>query len=258
MSVEDPAPALASTLTLPLPPLEFRRLAGPEDPAEYDNPSGAPLYPFLPAEAYEAILDFGCGCGRTARQLMLQRPVPGRYVGCDVHKGMVEWCTTNLTSRRPNFTFVHHDVYHPVANPGADKPRGLPLPAESGAFTLVHAWSVFSHLVESQVEFYLRHVRRTLKPTGIFLSTWFLFDKRDFPMLQPFQNALYINEDDPTNAVVYDRQWVSNLFEQLDLVLYAAFPPRIRGYQWVLLASPARPGIRRIRLPDDLAPRGRL
>ena len=44
-----------------------------------------------------------------------------------------------------------------------------------------------------------------MRPDGWLHASWFLFDKRLFPMMQPFQNALFINETDPSNAVIFDR-----------------------------------------------------
>jgi 16S rRNA G1207 methylase RsmC len=65
----------------------MRELVGPTDPTEFDNPSGNLVYPYLPADAYEAVLDFGCGCGRVARQLIQQSRPPQRYLGIDLHRG---------------------------------------------------------------------------------------------------------------------------------------------------------------------------
>ena len=45
-----------------------------------------------------------------------------------------------------------------------------------------------------------------LRDGGIAVTTFFLFDKAGFPMMQEFQNAPYINLDDPTNAVIFDRE----------------------------------------------------
>jgi hypothetical protein len=35
---------MMSTSSIPMPPLELRELTGPTDPADFDNPSGTPLY----------------------------------------------------------------------------------------------------------------------------------------------------------------------------------------------------------------------
>jgi hypothetical protein len=69
--------------TLPLPPEAMRGMVGPTDIASFDNPTGTPIYERfgLPPRLYESVFDFGCGCGRQARQLLLQTPRPRRYVG---------------------------------------------------------------------------------------------------------------------------------------------------------------------------------
>lgn len=90
----------------------------PSTTTSYDNPSGSLTYPYLPPTAYEAVFDFGCGCGRVARRLMLQRRRPSRYVGIDLHAGMINWCRKNLAPQAPEFTFLHHDVYNVHFNPG--------------------------------------------------------------------------------------------------------------------------------------------
>ena len=63
---------------IPLPPLELRRLVGPTDPADFDNATGRPIYADfdVPLQAYDTVFDFGCGCGRLARQLLMQSPKP--------------------------------------------------------------------------------------------------------------------------------------------------------------------------------------
>jgi len=109
-----------STRSMPIPPLELRKLVGPEDPAAFDNPSGTPIYADfgIPPETYETVFDFGCGCGRLARQLLQQNPKPRRYIGIDVHKGMIKWCRNSITPVDPNYQFFHQDVYSPSYAPG--------------------------------------------------------------------------------------------------------------------------------------------
>jgi SAM-dependent methyltransferase len=231
------------TSPLPVPPLQMRELVGPTDPAAFDNPTGAPVWPDLPASAYESVLDLGCGCGRVARQLLQQDEPPQRYLGIDLHRGMVEWCTANLAPAHPGFRFVHHDVYEMGFNPaGTPTDQLVALPVPDGGATLVVAWSVFTHLLEHQIPHYLREVARALRPDGIMRTTWFLFDKRYFPMMQPFQNCLYINAVNPTNAVIVDRSWLLGQLAGCGLTTATAQPPSIRGFQWTVDLRHARPG----------------
>ena len=48
----------------------MRQLAGPTDEAAFENPAGGPILN-VPRERFDSVVDFGCGCGRLARQLML-------------------------------------------------------------------------------------------------------------------------------------------------------------------------------------------
>jgi SAM-dependent methyltransferase len=240
---------------LPFPPEEMRRLVALVHTSYYDNPSGALVFRGLPAEAYDSVLDFGCGCGRIGRQLIQQTPRPRHYLGIDLHEGMVRWCQQNLAPLAPGFRFEHHDVYHRGLNPlGA---RGhLPFPASDRSFSLVNAWSVFTHVMEDQARHYLAECARVLKPEGFLHATWFLFDKSGFPMMQEFQNALFINDQDPTNAVIFDRGWLMRTAAEVGLKLVAATTPKIRGYQWILVMAHVSHPLPAIPLPEDHGPIG--
>ena len=105
------------TSVLPMPALEMRELVGPTDEAAFDNPEGSLVYSYIEPDQYESVFDFGCGCGRVARQLIQQSPRPQRYVGVDLHKGMIDWAERNLAPAASNFSFLHHDVYNVRFNP---------------------------------------------------------------------------------------------------------------------------------------------
>ncbi len=255
LSVESPfAKRRAAHEQIPFPPLEMRKLVGPTETAAFDNPSGMPAFPYLDVAVYESVFDFGCGCGRVARQLIQQRPRPKRYVGIDLHEGMINWCLENLAPLAPGFEFHHHDVFNYHFNPGESKPTKLPFPVDDASATLVNAFSVFTHLTEEQAHHYLREVARVLAPGGVFHSTWFLFDKREFPALQEGTNALYVSYVDPSAAVFFDREWLRASGRAAGLVITEAIPPAIRGYQWRLVMEAERAGVEGVDLPKDTAP----
>jgi SAM-dependent methyltransferase len=243
------------TVELPFPPIEFRRLVGPTELKFFDNPTGQPVFSKVPAEAYRFVFDFGCGCGRLARQFIQQQSRPGRYLGIDRHKGMVEWSRTNLAPVAQGFDFQHHNVFHAQLNPDGT-PGHLPLPAADEDVTFFVAWSVFTHLLEPDAAYYLHELGRVLSPGGIALTTWFLFDKGDFPMMQEFQNALMINATDPTNAVIFDKGWVTAQAAAAGLVITHVKPPGIRGFQWTIYFERLTEGRVAVEFPEDLAPRG--
>jgi SAM-dependent methyltransferase len=241
---------------LDFPPLEMRELVGPTDVAAFDNPAGAFVYPYLAPSLYEAVFDFGCGCGRVARQLIQQRQRPGRYLGIDLHRGMIRWCQTHLQTVVPSFQFVHHDVRNVMFNPGADKPSVAAFPAGDSEFTLVNALSVFTHLTEEQAGHYLRECARVLRTDGVLHSSWFLFDKTDFPMMQEFTNALYISHIDPSAAVIFDTAWLIRTARSVGLTIFQVIPPTIHGFQWMVLMTPIKETVPEASFPPDLAPKG--
>jgi SAM-dependent methyltransferase len=241
-----------------VPPPEMRALVGPTDVAAFDNPLGDLVFPYLDALTYRSVLDFGCGCGRVARQLIQQRESPERYLGIDLHAGMIHWCQENLTPRAPQFEFAHHDVFDDSFNPGEGKPRFVPFPAQDGEFTLVNAISVFTHLTEDQAQPYLREAARVLSDDGLIHASFFFLDKRAFPFMQAHANALYVSWEHPSAAVVFDREWILESVRAAGLTVVAAHPPSIRGYQWMLEMRRSRPGLAEVELPLDSAPLGEV
>jgi SAM-dependent methyltransferase len=157
-------------MEIPVPPTEMRALVGVSDQGQFDNPTGCNVLPEAGDCSYGDVLDFGCGCGRLARQFLQQHPQPMRYVGVDLHAGMVRWCQENLAPVAPQFSFVHHDVFGAGYNPEASA-KVLELPVHSDSFDLVVA--VFTHLADRDTAvWYLGEFKRVLKPGGMLLGTW--------------------------------------------------------------------------------------
>jgi SAM-dependent methyltransferase len=218
-------------VVLPVPPLRYRLLVGPLDEQLYDNPSGDLFDSRVAADRYEAVFDFGSGCGRVARQLAMQRTPPRRYLGIDINRRMVEWCQRNMVPPFGRWEFVHHDVHNPLLGQFNSPKRRDRWPCGDGEFTLLFAHSVFTHLLADQAEYYLTEIARVLRDGGMAVTTWFLFDKQQFPMMQDFQNTMFINLEDPTNAVMFDRAYVTRVAASLGLSVREEFP----GFQQTLL-----------------------
>jgi SAM-dependent methyltransferase len=242
---------------LPIPPFEMRQLVGPTDESAYENLTGAPILN-VPEARFDSVLDFGCGCGRLARQMLQQRPRPRRYIGFNLHAGMIRWCRNNVAPHAPGFTFLHHDVENQSFNPGKGKPILRPMPAENGSVSLLIALSVFTHTIQDHAEYYLHEAARVLRPDGEMAASFFLFEKRFFPMMHDFQNALYINIEDPWNAVIFDREWLERSLAALGLGVVRAEPPSVRGFQWLLHIRRLLAGEAVISLPEDRAPFGHV
>jgi SAM-dependent methyltransferase len=247
-------PRTAPSAELPFPPPEMRALVGPTELEAFDNPSGSLVYPYLRPEHYQRVFDFGCGCGRVARQLILQSPRPERYVGVDLHRGMIEWAQANLSPAADGFQFLHHNVYNRSFNPGEGLPDVAPLPVEDSSFTLVNALSVFTHLPQPQIPYYMQEVARVLAPGGVAHASFFLIDKKQFPMMMDDSNTLYVSYEEPSAAVLCDRQWICRTAAAAGLTVVGIVPPQIRNYQWVLIMATSRPGLEAVPFPPDEAP----
>jgi SAM-dependent methyltransferase len=103
-------------------------------------------------EHLEAILDFGCGCGRVIRHFHGLRRV--QLYGTDFNPTLVEWCRSNLP-------FAQFDVnqLHP------------PLRYADETFGLIYAFSVFTHLPESLQLAWRTELSRVLRPEGYLVFT---------------------------------------------------------------------------------------
>ncbi len=150
---------------------------------------------------------------------------------------MISWCQDNLSPVDSAFQFHHHDVWNLNLGPDNARQATAPFPALSGEFSLVIAHSVFTHVYKEQTEFYLSEIARILTEDGIARTTWFLFDRATFPMLFDFQVSLFINETDPSNAVIYDWCWLLDLFSRNRLRVIRTVPPTVKGNQWELYLS---------------------
>jgi SAM-dependent methyltransferase len=145
---------------LPVPPPELMfRVAGNVDAAWFIESgrlaeeairaalgrAGAPL------GSFEAILDFGCGCGRVLRRW---RDLDARVCGSDLNHFAINWCRTHLP-------FVEVSLNAP----------GPPLAYGEATFDLVYALSVLTHLpVETQLA-WRDELGRVLRPGGYLLLT---------------------------------------------------------------------------------------
>jgi SAM-dependent methyltransferase len=139
----------------PLPPRRLMvRVAGTAD-AEWFLRSGRAAYDAIvahvPMRELDAVLDFGCGCGRVTRYW---DTFGGSVSGSDVSASAIEWCRRNLTFAR----FESNAL-------------GSPLDFEEGSFDLVYALSVFTHLTADLQIAWRDELRRVLRPGGLLLVT---------------------------------------------------------------------------------------
>ena len=100
----------------------------------------------------EALLDWGCGCGRVMRW-WADLP-PTEIHGCDYNAKLVRWVNGNL-----GFAEARANGLRP------------PLPYGAGAFDLAYAISIFTHLSDELAVAWIGEIHRVLRPGGLFFFT---------------------------------------------------------------------------------------
>jgi SAM-dependent methyltransferase len=239
-------------MKVPIPEFQMRQLVGPTEESAFEIKDSENIYSDLSKDDYSQVFDLGCGCGRLARKLILQRDNPKKYIGIDIHSGMIKWCQENLTTFNGNFQFKKFNAFNVGLNPeGLTHPTPLPFPVEDNWATLVIAHSLFTHLTENQIRDYLSECARVLSAEGLIRSTWFLFDKENYPMMQESQNCLYINEIDPTNAVIVAKSWFLKMVLELDLYVSKVEAPTIKGFQWEITLRHRMSNESNAKIPPD-------
>ena len=157
----------------PLPPRRLMvRVAGTAD-GDWFLRSGRAAYDAITAHVpladADAVLDFGCGCGRVLRYW---REHPGSVAGRDRDPGAVEWCRGNL-----RFARVEGNGLEP------------PLTYDDESFDLVYALSVFTHLTEELQRAWRDELRRVIRPGGRLLLT--THGASSIPRLVPEERARF-------------------------------------------------------------------
>jgi SAM-dependent methyltransferase len=210
-----------------------------------------------------SILEIGCGIGRDAIPLA-RFLIGGTYLGIDIIKDSIDWCTANISSRHPNLKFVFLDIndgLHNVTGTLQTSEVTVPLPARS--VDRVIMWSVLTHMLKEDIEPYLREFQRVLKPDGKVFATCFIVDEMILAAAHrlntdgvhplrfdhQFCSGCFIN--DPANArgaVAYTAQTLDELLDAAGLaherpIRYqnwsGAFPETFHGQDTVFLRLPA-------------------
>jgi SAM-dependent methyltransferase len=127
-----------------------------------------------------AVLEIGCGLGRTAFPLRYLLSSEGRYDGFEIARQKVEFLARTFTPAFPNFRFTWADVRNTYYNPaGRVEPAEYRFPYPDRHFDIVYAASVFTHMVPENAAHYLQETARVLRPGGRALVSVFLLDHYD-------------------------------------------------------------------------------
>lgn len=194
------------------PPRRLQGLAGNSDFRATGEEFAGHLRRLAGLSPSDRVLDVGCGAGRIARVLAHELQPPGSYDGFDVVPEVVAWCRKRYRDTAAPFRFELAAVANAMYNPdGALAASAYRFPYEDGAFDLVLATSVFTHLLADAADRYLAEAARVLAPGGRLLTTWFLMAPDggasiDFGYTEG--PASTVDPALPEAAVAFDVDWV--------------------------------------------------
>ena len=200
------------------------------------------------------ILDLGCGAGRFATGMTAYLSPTARYVGIDIVPALVNFCTTEISSKYKNFEFyctrmdnLYYDQFKDLNQADAGELNWIndvnqACPNESMDACI--ALSLFTHLNSEDLESYLAKISRLLKKDGLFLITAFLINPFVKDLLNSGRNRTGIELDvssesciyypethNPMRVVGYDEIWFMNKlreygFGHVNSVLYGGWSGR--------------------------------
>jgi SAM-dependent methyltransferase len=173
--------ASAVTKTKPWPPvpsaeaLQVARIGGGDFLAV--GQQFLPLFKDLASlKGTDSVLEIGCGIGRMAILLAEWVQPPGRYIGFDVVPASISWCVENISSRHPHFRFDLYDIANTAYNPlGEIDASSVRFNYSDGAFDVILAVSVYTHLIPAAARQNLVETRRVIRRGGRSFAPWFMW-----------------------------------------------------------------------------------
>jgi len=181
------------------------------------------------------VLDIGCGVGRLAVPLVPFLGAKGSYDGFDVLPYMIEWCERNISRPHPNFRFTTADVKTSTGHTTGMDAASYVFPYGDKTFDLAYAGSLFTHLVSTATTNYMEQVQRVLKPGGVFVSTWNMFNSetektisgRSLKETWPHDRGHYrlLDAEHPESNVAYDELWLRPQYQAAGLRILEPMRP---------------------------------
>lgn len=170
----------------------------------------------------DRVLDVGSGLGRVAWPLA-RLLTTGTYDGLETVRGYQQWCVEGLGLDPRRFRFHLADLYSSFYNPaGTIRPEEYRFPFPDGAFTLVIATSLFTHLSAGATANYLREIARVLEPGGRLFASFFVLDSESREALAtgptapsftaPFEHGMLSDPENPDFAIAFDAEWLHPVF----------------------------------------------
>jgi SAM-dependent methyltransferase len=181
---------------------------------------------------HHRVLDVGCGIGKQAVPLTGYLSPEGSYEGFDIVKEGVQWCQQEITSRFPNFTFKHVDLFNKHYNPqGREVPFQWKFPYSDAEFDFVCVISVFTHMLPEAVANYISEIGRVLKPGGKSFISFFLLNDASLPLIAEGKSTVPLVHEHscysvldpkfPETAIGLSEDFVKKCYEESGLTISA-------------------------------------
>ena len=122
------------------------------------------------------VLDIGSGIGRTAIALTGYLNQNGSYEGFDVVERGVQWCNSHIRKENSNFNFKYVPLFNDLYNTAKLKATEFIFPYPDDSIDVAFSFSVFTHMQIEEIQHYFNQIYRVLRPGGVCLSTFFLYD----------------------------------------------------------------------------------
>jgi len=169
------------------------------------------------------VLDVGCGHGRMAVPLTNYLNT-GSYYGIDIVKSGIDWCNERISTKYPNFKFIHSDILNKNYNKkGSVLAHEYKFPFENETFDFIFLTSVFTHMFPEDIDNYMKEISRVLKRKGNCLITFFIINNESKRIMEgpkssynfKFHGNGYfcIKESNPEAVIAYEEEYIVRLFK---------------------------------------------
>ncbi len=203
-----------------------------------------------------SVLDIGSGIGRMAIPFIGYLDNNGRYEGIDIVKTGINWCNKHISKSNPQFRFNHSDIYNDLYNTkGKIKGEEYNFTYKNDEFDLAFLTSVFTHMLQAEVEQYIKEISRVLKPGGKCLATFFILNDISIDLMYKSEDTFkfahnhgdysFMSEDTKTANVAYNQQWIEKVMKEnnlkIDTIRYGFWSGRDKveypDFQDIVIAS---------------------
>ena len=165
------------------------------------------------------ILEIGCGCGRIAIPLN-QDYFHGTYLGIDIDPEMIEYCRSHFPADR--FTFKlspHRSSVYGAKNPTHEDASPFVV-GDPNSKDFIFSTALFTHLLEEEMNFYMRESFRALRPNGRIFMSFFCLDYVSkggrWTFAHRVGQAHVENTKYPEAAVAYTAQYMEDVARDCD------------------------------------------